>query len=759
MFDVLAAALTRRRRVVLVLVGVMMALAGLLSLDLQSRLSSGWSDFDDPGAANVAARTVIEQATGIDPQQGYVLLVHTDQPLDPATSPPAVRAVVDLLRARPEVREVLDYATDRLPALISTDGHSTAVYARTGSVVEKDVVPELEAQIRSDPSLAGRVQIGGPTAGNVQIASVVVDDLEFAEMVVFPALFVLLIVVFRGVVAALLPLAGGAVTVLAAMAAMRGILEVTALSVYSLNLVLALGLGLSIDFSLLIVSRYREQIPRTGTGPDTLRHTLNTAGRTVLFSGLTIASALMALLAFPQRQLHSMGIAGILVTAAALLYALVILPAILAVLGHRIESWAPQRWQRRTWDADTPDPAAVRWRRVAQRVMARPRLFATCAAVLLIVLAAPLLGVKFTGVQSATVLPDSVSAGAVARSLADDFTTSIADQEHLVLDAPPGASGAVTDYAARLAGVDGVTAVTPPRPLDTGHWLVSITLAGQPISAPSQTTMRAVEGIDAGYPVHATGPTADVFALDTSLADHLPSAVLVLVAATLVMLFAMTGSVVLPVKAVAMNVLSLGASLGIVTMVFQHGTGAPLFGATGQGALESTSPIILGAVAFGLSTDYGVFLLGRIKEFRDNGTANRESVAGGIEHTGRIVTSAAALFCLAMSALLFSRLVFIKELGLGAALAVLLDATIVRAVLVPALMTVLGARNWWAPAPLRRLHATWPRPHRSTPTSNDSAPLPAESPSQAAAFTYSEPDSKAREIAAHPTATERRGSK
>lgn len=708
--EALTAGLSRYRRTVLVMTGLVVAVAGLLSLGLQSHLSSGWSDFDDPGSSNVKARQVITQATGVDPQQGYVLLVRTPERLNSAQPPPpSVRAAVEILHGRPEVREVLDYASGRMPGLISEDGHVAAVYARTGPLIEKDVFPDLRAEIDSNPNLAGRVVIGGPTAASVQMTSVVVEDLARAEMIVFPCLFVLLIIVFRGLVAALLPLLGGVITVVLTTAAMRAIVEVTSLSVYSLNLALALGLGVSIDFSLLIISRYREQLRLTGAGAETLRVTMATAGRTVLFSGLTIASAVTALLVFPQRQLHSMGIAGILVTVAALLYAFVVLPAILAVLGPRVEAGAPRRWHRRTWGPHTSDPAAERWRRIAERVITRPGMFAAAATLVLLALASPLAGVKFTGVQSATVLPDNVSAGAVSRALAADFPSAPADEEQLLIEAAANHSAAVTAFAIRLREIDGIAAITSPRMIDDRHWLVSITLAGQPLSPQAQSIMRAVSDIDADVQVHPTGPTADALALNTSLASHLPAAAFVLIAATLVMLFAMTGSVVLPLKAVAMNVLSIGAALGILVAVFQHGILASLFGATAQGALESTTPIILVAVAFGLSTDYGVFLLGRIKEVRDHGASDREAIVAGVEHTGRIVTSAAALFCLAMSALLFSRLDFIKELGLGAALAVLIDATIVRAVLVPSLMTMLGNRNWWSPAPLRRLHALlWP---------------------------------------------------
>jgi RND superfamily putative drug exporter len=706
MFDSLFHLVTRQRKIVLALGALLMIVAGALSLGLRDRLTSGWSDWDDPAAANVATRNTIERATGIDTQQGYVLLVHTSGRIDlSAPAPPVVQAADDLLSKLPEVRRVADYQSAHNSALISKDGRSTVVVGEVGKVTENKVVPRLEQAVRSDPLLAGHVEIGGSTEGNVQVISVVLEDLARAEAIVFPLLFILLIFVFRGAVAALLPLIGGGFAILAAMLVMRVCVEFVSISVFGLNLVLALGLGLSVDFSLLIVSRYREQFRRSGSGSIALRNTMNTAGRTVLFSGLTIGSALIALLLFPQRFLYSMGICGIAVVAASLAYALVILPALLSVLGRRIESLAPRRWQHRAEQQGTEDPAAARWRRIANTVMHRPALSAISAAAFLLLLASPLLGVKFTAVESANTLPGNVSAGHVAQIMNNDFPTGISDQEQIVIDAPPTAGPDIAAYTKALRSVDGVASVDPPQPLGGTHWLVPITLVAQPNTSAAQAAVHRAESLMLPFSLHMTGPTADGLALDADLGRHLPVAGVILIVATLLVLFLMTGSVVLPVKAVIMNFLSLGAALGVVVFVFQRGHFAGLLGTIAQGALESTTPIILAAVAFGLSTDYGVFLLGRIKEFHDSGVPNRRAVAAGIEHTGRIVTSAAVLFCLAMCAMVLARIAFIKELGFGAALAVVLDASIVRAILVPSLMTILGEFNWWSPKPLRVLHS------------------------------------------------------
>lgn len=708
----LTARVARWPKLIVAFMALMLVAAAGLSLGLSSRLTSGWSDWDDPGAANVHARQTIERATGINAQQGYVLLVRLSRPIRANSSMPArVRAAVAVLQQRPEVRGVVDYRTTRNGVLISRNGRQTLVLGRVGSVKENKVVPQLERQIRGDPVLADHVTLGGPTNANAQLITVVLHDLAFAEAIVFPLLFVLLIVVFRGVVAALLPLLGGAVSVLGTLLAMRVIVSFETLSVFGLNLVLALGLGLSVDFSLLIVSRYREQLRVSGPGLTALQDTMNSAGRTVMFSGMTVGSALLALLIFPQRFLYSMGVCGIVVVGIALVYALVILPALLTLLGSRVEALAPQRRQRPTVITGAADPTNVRWRTIATAVMRRPALWAVVASVVLLTLASPLLGVKFTAVQSANTLPGSVSAGRVAQAMDADFALPITDQEDILVTAPPSATGAIARYEQRLRRVTGVAAVMVARPISATNWLVQATLAGQPNTDATRTAVRGIEQVGLGYQTQITGPTSDGLSLNRDLARNLPYAAVILMVATVVLLFAMTGSVVLPVMAIVMNALSLGAALGIVVFVFQHGHFAGLFGTTGQGALESTSPIILAAVAFGLSTDYGVFLLSRIKEARDRGSSDREAVAVGMERTGRIVTSAALLFCIAMGALLLARLPFTEELGFGAALAVVLDATVVRAVLVPALMTLLGRVGWWAPVGLRQLHQQTGRAH------------------------------------------------
>lgn len=739
MLEFFFTSVVRRRKLVVAVALVMMVLAGAASFGLHQRLTSGWTDWDNPDAPNVLTRNLIESRTGIDVQQGYALLVRVDRPIDPQAEPPApVKAAIQLLHSRPEVRQILDYKSTQNATLISRNGLSTIVVGSVGHVTESRVVADLEKQVANNPQLKDRVTIGGSSPGNVEVMSVVLQDLAFAEVIVFPLLFVLLIFVFRGVVAAALPLLGGGFSVLITVLVMRVMVEFMTLSVFGLNLVLALGLGLAVDFSLLIVSRFREELRRTGVSLRAIQATMNTAGRTVLYSGLTVGSSLIALLVFPQRFLYSMGVCGMAVVGASLIYALVVLPGLLSLLGDRVEALAPRRWQRNADLGRGVDRSQARWYALAKAVMRRPLAAALLAAALLLLLASPLTGIRFTAVQSPNTLPRNVSAGAVAAAMHDDFAP-MSDQESIVISAPAEAANAVAAYAHALRSISGISAVQPPQQLDGQHWLVQVILDEEPNTATARATMHRIYAINLAFPRQITGPTADGLALNADLGSRLPLAAIILITSTLIALFVMTGSLVLPAKAVIMNALSLGAALGLVVFIFQQGHFAHLFGTTAQGALESTSPIILTVVAFGLSTDYGVFLLGRIKEFHDGGATNNEAVTRGIQHTGRIVTSAALLFCIAMAAMVLGRLAFAKELGFGAAAAVVIDATIVRAVLVPSLMALLGNLNWWAPGPLKQLHR-WigvaePRRERGLGNSFDHTSRSASEPVIATAVT------------------------
>jgi RND superfamily putative drug exporter len=415
-----------------------------------------------------------------------------------------------------------------------------------------------------------------------------------------------------------------------------------------------------------------------------------------------VAAALAALTIFPQRFLYSMGIGGTLVALLACSLALVALPALLAVLGPRVNALAPKRLQRAA-DRDARPAQSGAWYRISQFVARRPARVAAVSAAVLIALGIPFTQIRFTSVDS-SVLPAAASARVVDQMLNSRFPAHRTDRLDVVVGAPES-SPQVAALAARIRTLPDVLAVAPPLPAGPGHSLLAVSPGNSAYSSANLKLVSDIRALKAPVSIGVAGISAAYVDLRASLSAHIPIVLGVIVLATLIVLFLFTGSVVLPVKAVLMNVLTLSATFGILVLIFQHGNLQGLLGYRSAGAIDITQPILLFAVAFGLATDYGVFLLSRIKEARDSGHPNSDAVAMGLERTGRIVTAAALLFSVAVGAFATSQIVFIKEFGIGTALAVLIDASIIRAFLVPSLMELLGSANWWAPAPLRRLHA------------------------------------------------------
>jgi RND superfamily putative drug exporter len=429
---------------------------------------------------------------------------------------------------------------------------------------------------------------------------------------------------------------------------------------------------------------------------------MNTAGRTVLFSSITVAVALASLMVFPQRFLYSMGLGGALVALLASAIALTVLPAVLALLGNRVNALAPAFLQRRA-ERDATSTESGFWYRLSRFVMRRPIPIAIVTASILIVLGIPFWSLKFTSVD-AQVLPESASARQVDNVMRAQFppfhdTPYLLVVEHATPDSLAALQGEVSK-------VNGIAEVQPAQQLPDGDAVIQAYSSSSYISETSRNATKEIRdlSVPSGSQLLVGGAAAHFIDLQDSLKSHAPIALAIVIVTTLIVLFLMTGSVVLPVKQLVMNVLNLSAVFGILVFIFQDGRLEGLLDYKSQGALEQTMPILLFAVVFGLSTDYGVFLLSRIKEARDHGASDSESVAIGLERTGRIVTAAALLFAIAIGAFATSQIIFIKENGIGTALAVLIDASLIRALLVPSLMELLGRWNWWAPKPLRRLH-------------------------------------------------------
>jgi uncharacterized membrane protein YdfJ with MMPL/SSD domain len=675
----------RARRVVIVAV-VFFVFAGALGAGVANRLDPYGAD--DPATESVIADHRLE-AAGYRETGVVVLLDGVERK--------RIAALTRTLRADRDVASVSSYLNTGNRAFVSRDGTKTYLAVALRPTDDRE---QQDAAKRIATSLAGRpgLTVGGPGVAQYEVNKQVEKDLQTAELFAFPLLFLLSLLFFRSLVAALLPLLVGALAIVGTFLMLNVASQLTSVSIFALNLVTGLGLGLAIDYSLFIVSRYREELARSGPGFEAMRRTLQTAGRSVLFSSITVAGAIASLAVFPQRFLYSMGIGGFFVALIAASIALLVLPAVLTLLGPRVNALAPPFLARRA-ERDARPAHEGFWYRLSQLVMRAPGRIAIGAATLLIVLGIPFLRLNFTSVD-AQVLPESASARQVDDTLRAEFPPYRDTPVTLAVSGGPAQAKRVAAAAAR---VPGAAAVAPPTRLANGTSAVDVYSSAPPLDNRSQDLVRDLRALPGGALV--TGATASYLDLQSSLGDHLPIVLAIVVGVTFVVLFTMTGSVILPLKQVLMNVLGLSAVFGILVLIFQDGRLEGLLGYTSQGGLESTQPLLLFAVVFGLSTDYGVFLLSRIKEARDGGYSDNEAVAVGLERTGRIVTAAALLFCIAIGAFVTSQIIFIKELGLGTAFAVLIDATIIRALLVPSLMELLGRWNWWAPAPLARLYA------------------------------------------------------
>jgi putative drug exporter of the RND superfamily len=673
------------------------AVAGALGFGVAKNMSPYGAN--DPATQSVKATNRFQAATGRQIDPGVVALIDSGDVRTTAARHRVDQVAAELRRA-PDVAAVGSFYTTHDPAMVSTSGRSTYVVAYFKPLPDKalkNVAQDIENRFAGQRD----VTLGGGQIANAQANTQVSHDLAHAELLAFPLIFLLSLLFFRSLVAALLPPLLGGLAIVTTFLLLRIITTFADISVFALNLVTGLGLGLAIDYSLFMVSRYREEAAKQGFGVAALVRTMQTSGRTILFSSVTVAAAIASLAIFPQRFLYSMGIAGALVALLAAALALVVLPALLAVLGPRVNALSPQ-WLARAAERDARPTESGWWYRHSQFVMRYPGRIALSCAVFLIALGIPFSQIKFISVD-ARVLPPSASARRVNNALQSQFAPNRTAPLEVVVGLPAG-SAQVTALAARVTALPGVAAVAPAQPAGPANALLAVVPQHEPLSESSQRLVRHIRSIKEPYYLGVAGQSAGFVDLEQSLAAHLPAVLAVVVASTLIVLFLMTGSVVLPIKAVIMNALGLSAMFGLLVLIFQDGNLEGPLAYHSLGALDATQPILLFVVGFGLATDYGVFLLSRIKEARDGGASDSESVNIGLERTGRVVTAAALLFAVALGAFSTSEIVFIKELGLGAVLAVLIDATIIRALLVPSLMQLLGPLNWWAPRPLRRLH-------------------------------------------------------
>ncbi len=687
----------RRRLRVLVACLVVVGGAAAYGLGVFGSLTNG--GYFVEGSESWEAETTLREEFPTQPVDVFVIYRSERHEVSDPRFTAEVTAVVDRLGAEhPDVSVRSFYSTDS-PALVSEDGHATQLllaFPEIGDEQGLSLFRDLEPTLRAEKL---DTFVGGPLALYDDVDGQVKKDIARAEAISLPLVLLLSLFIFGSIAAAAMPTVVGGVAVLGAFSMVRLIAQVTDVSVFAINVITLLGMGLAIDYALFVVSRFREELAVDGDVPQALGRTLATAGRTVFFSGVIVAGSLSSLLLFPLSYLRSLGYGGMAAVLVAMLASLTVLPAVLALLGHRIE-WG--RVGRRRSGRHVR--GGHRWARLAHSVMRRPLVYAVTIAAGLLLLGAPLLHASFGGVDE-RVLPATAPSRAASIVLQEEFggERSVAD---IVLS-----GGSDTDratYAADLTspGVVGDLGQLVVVPVDEGRdpglWQAS--WPGSSQAEASQDVVRRLrevpvpDGMSAAY----GGATATTVDIVDAVSARLPWMALLVVSVMLVLLFVAFGSVVLPLKAVLMNIVSLGASFGALTWVFQDGHLSSVLGFDPAGYLDATQPILMLAVLFGLSMDYEVFLLSRIREEWDAGRDNTAAVAAGVQHTGRIITSAALLLAIVIAGFATSDIVMIKMVGVGMLVAVLLDATVVRALLVPATMRLLGRANWWAPGPLAR---------------------------------------------------------
>src|SRR6266536_2786795 len=695
MLERLAGSLLRRRVLVLVVAVAVVGLAGVLGAGVVSKLRSG--GFEDPAASSTRAEDALRDTfhTG---EPNLVLLVTADHgTVDQADLANGGLELTRRLSAERDVSEVQSYWTTKAAPLRSVDGRQALVLARIAG--DDDASQKRAEQLATDfdrDQGGMRVQVGGQARVFREVSDQVERDLARAEMIAVPITLVLLVVVFSSAVAGALPLAVGGFAIVGTLLVLRLLAGLTDVSVYALNLTTALGLGLAIDYSMFIVSRYREEL-RAGQEPaDALVTTMRTAGRTVLFSAATVAVALVALLVFPLYFLRSFGYAGIAVVALAAVGALVVLPALLAVLGRRVDSLrlpfgrpaarpaaTPQRAAapaagadrtvRPAGSAQAPEAGSGAWHRIAMAVMRRPVPIATAVVAVLLVLGAPFLGVRF-GLPDDRVLPTSASSlsGLPGVARVDAMTGSYAGGHKLASRPQATAQAPASTPAPASAPAQApASAPVPAAGAQAGGRFVAgsatwlrVVPTVEAYSSAGENLVERVRALPAPFAVDVGGPSAQLVDTKAAIRDRLPLAVAIIAGATLLLLFLMTGSVLIPVKALVLNLLSLSAVYGAMVFVFQEGHLSGLLGFTPTGTIDTSMPVLLSCIAFGLSMDYEVFLLSRIKEEHDRSGDTTAAVATGLERSGRIVTTLAALLAIVFIAFATSQVTFLKLFGI-----------------------------------------------------------------------------------------------
>ncbi len=687
---------------ILAAVAAFAVLAVAVGHDVEHHLKA--AGFTDSASESERATRLLDGALGYNPNPAIVLVVRAPGGGRLDIRNPAIRREVGRLSRGMATVEYVGRVVDplrdpRAAGLIARDGESLAIaaYLSTEDIEDKGGIAAeaVEPLVASSPL---HVSMAGFAVGFNETNDQTRADLTKAELIAFPLLALLLLFVFRGVVAAAIPLLIGGVSIVGTLLVLRVMSTFVGTSIFALNIATGLSLGLAVDYALLLVSRYREEIGGGGGATrEAHRRTVRAAGRTALFSGFTVAAAMAALVVMPQRFLYSMAVAGASVAVLSSVIAVLVVPSLLALLGTRIDALSIRRGPA---VSDTSDG----WYRLARGVMRRPVGVALASGALLLAAAAPLLWTTLTG-PSAEAVPTGKPSYKAYKYLEAHYPRELTEAVTVAVDGR-ASQAQLAAYRHRIEAVGGVVSGTPFARASKRVAYANFGLAWPALHSDSQDAVRTIR--DLPPPGAATalvsGNTAGFIDQKQSLIEHAPLVVALIALTTVVLLFLLTGSVLLPLKTLVMNTLTLGATLGILVLAFQAGALDGPLGYSGPAAIEVTSLVFLFAVIFGLATDYAVLVMGRIKEQHDGGESNQEAVATGIARTGRVITAAALAIAVVFLAFGVSTVFFVKQIAIGMAVGVMIDATIVRALLVPSLMRLFGEWNWWAPAPLRRLY-------------------------------------------------------
>jgi RND superfamily putative drug exporter len=725
MFDLLARLIIRAPRLILLISLAVIGFGVVFGGSVASQLKTG--GYTGPNAESRLARDVLNKEFPTS-RPNVVLLVRTPNGVDDPAAVAEGRRLAERLAAEPDVEGVTSYWQANLADLRSRDGRSALIVGR----IKGDERATETRMLTLGPQYRGergpvKVTIGGPAAVNSELETTAKKDIERAEFVGIPIIAFVLMIVFRGFVASFLPLIVGIVGIIGTYASLRGISEFTNVSIFALNLATGLGLGLAVDYALFIVRRHREEMRRGADVATAIRITLRTAGRTVAFSALTVVVSMSAMLMFPMYFLRSFAYAGISVVILAALSAIIPLSAALVALGRHLDAWnftvIFARLLGRTPRPYGPETGSPGWRRLAETVIRRPVIFALGATALLLILATPFLGIKF-GVPDDRSLPPTFESHQVQRELREDFDARPTSTVDVVLsDIDPAArQEAIGTYAQQISALDNVqrvlssagvyiagTQAAPPNPqlasfANPNATFLSISTETEEISEPGKKLVRDIRALDPPADALVGGASAELVDTQDEMTSRFPWAIAWIAISTFVLLFLLSGSILVPLKALVMNMLSLSATFGVLVWIFQDGNLSGVLDFQTTGWISVQLLVLLFSVAFGVSMDYEVFLLSRIKEEYNRTKDNRKAVVFGIERTGGLVTAAAFITAIVFIVMGTSNVTHIKMFGIGLALAILMDAIVVRTILVPAFMRLAGDANWWAPRPLRWIH-------------------------------------------------------